>query len=121
MTKGSNEVFSAPFEYTLSIIGGKWKMIIMFWLSKRDVMRYGELKKSIKGITHKMLSSQLKELERDHIIVRKEYHQIPPKVEYYLSERGWTLMPTLEGMCQWGHLYFDEEDLDAKTFEGGKA
>lgn len=103
-----DEVFSAPFEYTLSIIGGKWKMIIMFWLSKRKIMRYGELKKSIKGITHKMLSSQLKELESEGIIIRKEYHQIPPKVEYSLSEKGETLMPILEAMCNWGHVYFED-------------
>jgi len=103
-----NEVFSAPFEYTLSIIGGKWKMSIMFWLSKRKIMRYGELKKSITGITHKMLSSQLKELEYEGVIIRKEYHQIPPKVEYFLSEKGWTLMPILEEMCKWGHLYFED-------------
>ncbi|OLN30812.1 winged helix-turn-helix transcriptional regulator [Desulfosporosinus metallidurans] len=103
-----DEVFSAPFEYTLSIIGGKWKMIIMFWLSKRKIMRYGELKKSIKGITHKMLSSQLKELESEGIIIRKEYHQIPPKVEYSLSEKGETLMPILEAMCNWGHAYFED-------------
>lgn len=96
------EVRTEPFEYTLSIIGGKWKMVIMFWLSKGKVMRYGELKKSVKGITHKMLSSQLKELEADDIIVRREYHQVPPKVEYFLSERGWSLMPILEGMCKWG-------------------
>lgn len=104
-----DEVFSAPFEYTLSIIGGKWKMIIMFWLSKRKIVRYGELKKLIKGITHKMLSSQLKELEYEGIIIRKEYHQIPPKVEYSLSEKGWTLMPILEEMCKWGHLYFEDK------------
>lgn len=103
-----DEVFSAPFEYTLSVIGGKWKMSIMFWLSKRKIMRYGELKKSIKGITHKMLSSQLKELEYEGIIIRKEYQQIPPKVEYLLSEKGWTLMPILEEMCKWGHLYFED-------------
>lgn len=103
-----DEVFSAPFEYTLSVVGGKWKMIIMFWLSKRKIMRYGELKKSIKGITHKMLSNQLKELEYEGIIIRKEYHQIPPKVEYSLSEKGWTLMPILEEMCKWGHLYFED-------------
>lgn len=102
------EVYSAPFEYTLSIIGGKWKMIIMFWISKRKIMRYGELKKSIKGITHKMLSKQLNELVDDGIIIRKEYPQIPPKVEYFLSEKGWTIMPILEEMCNWGHRYFED-------------
>lgn len=100
------EINSEPFEYTLSIIGGKWKMTIMFWLWRCGVMRYGELKKSIKCITHKMLSNQLKELEADDIIVRKEYHQIPPKVEYSLSEKGVSLMPILKEMCTWGHLNF---------------
>ena len=104
------DVYSAPFEYTLSIIGGKWKMVLMFWLSKRKVMRYGELKKSIIGIPHKMLSAQLKELEADDIIIRIEYHQIPPKVEYLLSEKGLSLMPILEGMCSWGHLHFKDSN-----------
>jgi len=104
------EVYSAPFEYTLSIIGGKWKMILMFWLSKRRVMRYGELKKSVNGITHKMLSSQLKELEADNIIIRLEYHQVPPKVEYSLSKTGLSLMPILEEMCSWGHLHFENSN-----------
>jgi len=102
------EVYSAPFEYTLSIIGGKWKMVIMFWLSKRKVMRYGELKKSINSITHKMLSAQLKELQADDIIDRMEYHQVPPKVEYSLSKKGLSLMPILEEMCSWGHLHFED-------------
>lgn len=103
------EVFPEPFEYTLSIIGGKWKMIIMFWLSKKNVMRYGELKKSIKGITHKMLSNQLKELEFDKIIVRKSYGEVPPRVEYFLTEKGLSLMPILEEMCNWGHLHYLDE------------
>lgn len=102
------EVNSEPFEYTLSIISGKWKMVIMFWLWKCEVMRYGELKKSVKSITHKMLSSQLKELEADNIIVRIEYSQVPPKVEYSLSEKGVSLMPILKEMCIWGHSNFNE-------------
>lgn len=102
------EVNSEPFEYTLSIFSGKWKMVIMFWLWKCRIMRYGELKNSVKGITHKMLSNQLKELEADDIIVRKEYSQIPPKVEYFLSKKGLSLMPILKEMCIWGHLNFTE-------------
>jgi DNA-binding HxlR family transcriptional regulator len=83
-------------------------MTIMFWLSKRNVMRYGELKRNINRITHKMLSNQLKELEADHIIIRKEYNQIPPKVEYFLSEKGLSLMPILEEICKWGHLHIKD-------------
>ena len=83
----------------------------MFWLSKCEIMRYGELKKSVKGITHKMLSSQLKDLEAHDIIVRREYHQVPPKVEYFLSEKGLSLMPILHEMCTWGHLNY-KGDID---------
>lgn len=93
---------STPFGYTLSIIGGKWKMIIMFWLVEYKVLRYGELKRCIGSISDKILNNQLKELERDGIIIRKEYPQIPPKVEYSLSKRGLSLMPILEEMCKWG-------------------
>lgn len=97
-------ITSTPFGYTLSIIGGKWKMIIMFWLIEYSTLRYGELKKYIGPISDKMLNTQLKELERDGIIIRKEYPQIPPKVEYSLSERGLSLMPILEEMCKWGEM-----------------
>lgn len=105
MTKNI-QINSEPFEYTLSIFSGKWKMIIMFWLWHCEVMRYGEIKKSVKGITHKMLSNQLKELEADNIIIRRVYNQIPPKVEYLLSEKGLSLMPILKEMCRWGQLNF---------------
>ena len=96
------EVNAQPFLYAMSLINGKWKMHILFWLSKRKVLRYGELKKSLGSITHKMLSSQLKELEHDGLIIRTEYNQIPPKVEYSLSEIGLSLMPVLSSICEWG-------------------
>jgi len=91
-----------PFDFTLSLIGGKWKMKIMYELSSDSILRYGELKQKIPAITHKMLSSQLKELENSGIIHRKEYPQIPPKVEYSLTPKGNSLMPILEEMCKWG-------------------
>ncbi len=70
------EVYSKPFEYTLSLVGGKWKMHILFWLWHRKVMRYSEIKRVLKNITHKMLSNQLKELQADGLIIRKEYPQV---------------------------------------------
>ncbi len=91
-----------PFEYTLSIIGGKWKIRIMYLLSINKVMRYGELKLDIPGITHKMLAKQLKEMETDGILTRKEYSQIPPKVEYSLTEKGDSLIPLINDICHWG-------------------
>jgi len=91
-----------PFDFTLSLIGGKWKMKIMYELSSDTILRYGELKRKIPAITHKMLSSQLTELENSGIVHRKEYPQIPPKVEYSLTPKGKSLMPILEEMCRWG-------------------
>ena len=91
-----------PIEYTLNAVGGKWKLLILFHLMIGEVKRYGELKRNITGITHKMLSSQLKELKKYGLIYRKEYHQIPPKVEYLLSEKGVTLLPILGMMYDWG-------------------
>ncbi|WP_279145678.1 winged helix-turn-helix transcriptional regulator [Clostridium tyrobutyricum] len=91
-----------PFEYTLSIISGKWKLKIIYLLGCMGTLRYGALKKYIEGITHKMLSSQLKELQNQNIILRKQYMQIPPKVEYSLSKKGESLIPILKAMCEWG-------------------
>lgn len=94
-----------PFEYTLSILSGKWKLKIIYLLACRGTVRYGDLKKSIEGITHKMLSSQLNELEQENVIIRTEYCQIPPKVEYSLSEKGESLIPMIKSMCDWGKVY----------------
>ena len=74
------EVNIIPFAYAMSLIDGKWKMHILFWLWKKEVLRYSELKRSLGKITHKMLSTQLKELESDGLIIRREYPQVPPKV-----------------------------------------
>lgn len=90
------------FMYTLSLISGKYKMIILYCLSEHTVIRYNELKRCIGTISHKTLSLSLKELEADGLIVRNEYPQIPPKVEYSLSARGESLIPILDGMCIWG-------------------
>lgn len=97
------EIKDTGFGYTLSIIEGKYKMIILYWLAEfKPVMRYNELKKCVGTVSHKTLSSTLKELAADQLILRKEYPQIPPKVEYSLSERGKTLIPVLDMMCEWG-------------------
>ncbi len=104
----SMRTFKCPVEYTLSLMGGKWKPIILWQLALEGVKRYGELKKGVSGITHKMLSQQLKELESDGLIHRREYHQIPPKVEYSLTEKGVSLIPVLRTMCQWGQEHLGD-------------
>ena len=90
------------FSYTLSLISGKYKMVILYCLMEFQVVRYNELKRYIKSISHKTLSNSLKELEKDKLVIRNEYPQIPPKVEYSLTERGKSLIPILDGMCEWG-------------------
>lgn len=91
-----------PYAYTLSVIGGKWKMIILYLLVDHEPVRYNELHRLVGAITYKTLSVQLKEMEADGLIVRREYPQIPPKVEYRLSEKGRSLHPIMEAMCYWG-------------------
>lgn len=90
------------FSYTMSLISGKHKMVILYCLMEYQPVRFNEMKRYLGKITDKTLSSNLKELEEDQLIVRKEYPQIPPKVEYSLSERGRSLIPILISMCQWG-------------------
>ena len=97
-----------PFGYTLKMIGGKWRLVILYLLVEYEVIRFNELKRLIGGITYKMLSTQLKEMAADDLIIRKEYPQIPPKVEYSLSPKGKSLLPIMESMCEWG-IEFQEE------------
>lgn len=86
---------------TLNAIGGKWKPLILFLLSE-STLRFGELQKGISGITQKMLTQQLRELEADKIIKRKVYPVVPPKVEYSITSYGRTLVPILSSMDEWG-------------------
>ena len=105
-TEGCIETGADPkntgFGYTLGLIGGKFKMTILYWLAGRIVMRHNELKREIGTVSFKTLSLMLKELERDGLIIRKEYPQVPPKVEYRLSEKGRSLIPVLNALCDWG-------------------
>ena len=90
------------FNYTMSLIQGKYKMIILYTLMAFEVVRFNEMKRYIGEISYKTLSATLKELEADGLVHREEYPQIPPKVEYSLTERGKTLIPILDAMCEWG-------------------
>ncbi len=90
------------FSYTMSLIQGKYKMFILYALMGFKVVRFNELKKYIKTISYKTLSLTLKELEADGLVHRKEYPQIPPKVEYSLTAKGKSLIPILDQMCEWG-------------------
>ena len=102
--KINNKVFHCPVQLTLHTIMGKWKALIL-WNLREEIKRYGELKKLLPGVTHKMLTQQLRELEQDEIIHRKVYAVVPPKVEYSLTEQGKKIVPILEMMCEWGKSF----------------
>ncbi len=89
-------------EYTLNKIGGKWKTVILWHLGVEGTYRYNELRRLLPGVTHKVLTEQLKELEQDGLITRKQFDEIPPRVEYSMTEKGMTLMPLLQEMHHWG-------------------
>ena len=90
------------FSYTLSLINGKHKMVILYCLMEFAPVRFNELRRYVKNISDKTLSMNLKELEADNLIKRTEYPQVPPKVEYTLTERGQSLMVVLDQLCVWG-------------------
>lgn len=90
------------FSYTLSLISGKYKMVILYCLMEYQPVRFNELQRYLKKISDKTLSQNLKELESDDLIHREVYPQIPPKVEYSLTMRGASLMKVLDQLCTWG-------------------
>lgn len=100
--KEKGNIQETPFGYTLKVVGGKWKMLILYLLAENQPVRFNDMKRQIGAITFKTLSSQLKELEADGMVIRKEYPQIPPKVEYSLTHKADTLLPVLEQLCEWG-------------------
>lgn len=102
------KVGNTGFSYTLSLINGKYKMTILYCLAAYNVVRFNELKRYLGTISFKTLSLSLKELEADGLIIRNEYPQIPPKVEYSLSGRGSSLVPVLDAMCHWGEANCSE-------------
>ncbi|RAP74210.1 winged helix-turn-helix transcriptional regulator [Paenibacillus montanisoli] len=110
MSRNKEKVFNCEKELTLSIIGGKWKMIIMWYLGKGGTKRFSQLKALLPDITQRMLTTQLRELEEDGIVNRKVYPVVPPKVEYSLTARGESLIPILDLMYQWGKDYLEEFD-----------
>ncbi|WP_259065185.1 winged helix-turn-helix transcriptional regulator [Mucilaginibacter sp. X4EP1] len=95
---------SCGMAFSLAVIGGRWKPAILCRLSY-GTMRYGELKKDIEGISERMLVAQLREMEKDQIIIRSVFPEVPPRVEYSLTELGYTMKPMLDAMSDWGNRY----------------
>ena len=100
-TREKTKTETCPAERTLDVIGGRWKVPIVYHLSEKTC-RFSELRRHLPGCTQKMLTQQLRELERDGVVHRKVYPQVPPKVEYSLTELGRSLKPIIAAMCRWG-------------------
>ena len=100
------KIYNCPVEVTLSLIDGKWKGIVI-WYLKDKTLRFNELQKLISNISQKMLTRELRDLEKNGLLIRKVYAEVPPKVEYSLSEYGKTLIPIIESVSDWGiqHTY----------------
>lgn len=100
---------TCPMRRTLELLSGKWRTHIIYELCKREKCRFGELKKAVPRITNTMLSATLKELEQLNIIRREQYNEIPPRVEYSLTEKGRALLPVFTELAKWGEQYLDKD------------
>ena len=103
--KAGDIEFRCYFQLAMMVIGGKWKPKVLFHLGQNDAVRFGALRRAVFGISEKMLIQSLKELEKDGLVNRKVYRQVPPKVEYSLTNVGKSFVPVLNSMFQWGKSY----------------
>lgn len=113
--KKMDEDIRCPLEYGLAIFGGKWKSRITCVLSAKDTLRYSELRNEMKNITDAVLASTLKELIADQIVCRRSYDEIPPRVEYSLTDKGRSVVPILQSICQWSGIFYKEDNENEMT------
>jgi DNA-binding HxlR family transcriptional regulator len=97
-----------PVEATLDVIGGAWKGVILYHLMNEGVLRFNEMRRRMTGVSQRMLTKQLRDLERNGLIVRKVYPEVPPRVEYRMSERGKSLRTVIQALQVWGENYLVE-------------
>jgi DNA-binding HxlR family transcriptional regulator len=112
--------YNCPVEAALDVFGGKWKALILWWLHQRT-WRFAELRRQIPGITEKMLTQQLRELEADGIVERRVYPTVPPKVEYSLTEYGQSLKRALRSICDWGRAHMERTGAADTSSDGAPA
>ncbi len=113
-----HKVYYNPVEFALEFIGGTWKMPIL-WRLNKGTLRYTELKKTLPHITHKMLSSQLRELEKHELISRKVYAAVPPKVEYSITAKGKKVIPLIEAIRAYGSELMKEKGIKVEAKKKG--
>jgi len=103
--------YACPVEAAIDIIGGKWKPVIL-WHIKDKPMRFNEIRSSLPSITQGMLTRQLRELEEDKVVNRKVFAEVPPRVEYSLTNFGLTIIPILNDLCEWGKTYLTLNQIE---------
>ena len=113
--KKLDEDIRCPLEYGLAIFGGKWKSRIICVLSANDTLRYSEIRNEMKNITDAVLASTLKELIADQIVCRRSYDEIPPRVEYSLTDKGKSVVPILQSICQWSGIFYKDDNENEMT------
>jgi DNA-binding HxlR family transcriptional regulator len=120
-----HRTYECGLEAALEVVGGKWKVLIL-WPLRADARRFGELRRMVPGISEKMLIQHLKEMEADGIVTRKDFKEVPPRVEYSLTAFGESLCTALNPLCEWGALHMKrieacKEALEAKAREKAAA
>jgi DNA-binding HxlR family transcriptional regulator len=104
------EMGTCPVEITLKLIGSKWKLLILRNLLNCSIQRFSELARGINGISQKMLTQHLRQMEDDGLVLRTVYAEVPPRVEYSLTDKGKSLKPIIDAMHDWGMAFFNRED-----------
>lgn len=102
-----------PLEYGLAVFGGKWKSRIICVLASNETLRYSQIRKEMHNITDAVLAATLKDLITDQIICRRSYDEIPPRVEYSLTEKGRSVVPILQSICRWSDIFYKEDSENA--------
>lgn len=110
----NGRIYHCALDVTMELVGGKWKTIVL-WYLRKDKKRFSELRKLIPGITEKMLSMQLRQLERDGFVARTVFPEVPPRVEYALTPLGRTLLPLLEEIAKWGRMMGEQQGAIVKV------
>ena len=118
--KKLEEDIRCPLEYGLAIFGGKWKSRIICVLSANEKLRYSQIRKEMYNITDAVLSATLKDLMEDGIVDRKSYDEIPPRVEYSLTQKGKSVVPILQSICQWSDIFYIEQLFLSVNWISGK-
>jgi DNA-binding HxlR family transcriptional regulator len=110
------KTYYCGLEAALDVIGGKWKVLVL-WALRSEAQRFGELRRSVEGISEKMLIQHLKEMQADGIVTRKDFKEVPPRVEYALTPFGNSLYAALAPLCEWGTLHMKRIEVRKETIE----